>query len=138
MMGSKDDLVAIQRSTVVPDEYNEGIETWATIAEEWAAVFYGRGDERRAAAQEQGVQSANFQMWMNERTRLVSVKHRLLLNNHIWDIVGIAPDTPNRGEIEFTAIATGLMAVEAGGGVGQMDFSEAENSGLLALILEDA
>lgn len=101
--GRREQLVTIERSTATTDGYGEQTQTWVEYAQEWAAVFYGRGDERRQAAMEQGQQSATFQMLSNTLTRAVAVKDRIN-DGSLWDIVGIAPDTPKRGEIEFTAV----------------------------------
>jgi head-tail adaptor len=103
-IGRKETLVVIEGATVVTNPDNEEIETWGSIGSEWAALFYGQGQERRAAAMEQGQVSANFQMWSNALTRSVNLRNRFNVDGALWDIVGIAPDTPVRGEIEFTAI----------------------------------
>lgn len=102
--GRRDTLVAIETATTANDDYNEPQETWNEAGQEWAAIFYGRGDERRQAAMEQGQQAASFQMLANPLTMGVTVKDRLTVAGAVWDIVGIAPETPKRGEIEFTAV----------------------------------
>lgn len=102
-------LVALQRATTVQDDYGEGTPTWGPLdggsepVTEKADVFYGRGDERRQAAMEQGEQAANFQMRLNSRTRTVRITDRIVLDGVNWDIQGISPDTPKRGSIEITA-----------------------------------
>lgn len=136
--GRRDQLVIIQRVTVTQDDYGEEVETWATLSEEWMAIHYGRGDERRQAAVEQGQQSANFQALSNTETRSVTLKDRLVLDGYIWDIVGKSPDMPKRGDIEFTATATGEEYTALSVGSGQMDFSDPDNSGLSVLLMEDA
>jgi hypothetical protein len=67
-------------------------------------VFYGRGDERRQAAMEQGSQAATFQVLDNSVTRAMTVSDRIVHGGANWDIVGIAADTPKRGMREFTAV----------------------------------
>ncbi len=52
---------------------------------------------------EQGSQAATFQMLANALTRTVRVTDRIVFQGN-WDITGIAPDTPARGHIEFTAV----------------------------------
>jgi hypothetical protein len=37
-------------------------------------------------------------------TRSVAVKDRITFDGSTFDIVGIAPDTPKRGSIEFTTV----------------------------------
>lgn len=103
-IGRRDQLVAIERATVVQDGYGEENETWAAIGSEWAAVYYGNGSERRSAAMEQGRQPADFQMLANPLTQSVSLRDRLVLAGSVWDIVGIAPEVPRPGEISFSAI----------------------------------
>lgn len=102
--GRRNQLVTIERATTETDDYGEEIATWGTLSNEWAAVFYGRGDERRQAAMEQGQQAATFQVLENANTRSVGVKDRIIHGASTYDIVGIAPDTPRRGEIEFTGV----------------------------------
>lgn len=102
--GRRRDLITIQRATVVIDDHGGEVQKWCTYAKEWAAVFYGRGDERRQAAMEQGSQPATFRVLANEKTVAVTLKDRIEHTGSTWDIVGIVPDTPKRGEIEFTAV----------------------------------
>lgn len=112
--GRRDQLITLQRFTATQDEYGEETQAWSELGKEWAAVFYGRGDERRQAAQEQGQQAANFQMLANLATLGLKIEDRIVLDGRIWNIVGISPHTPERGLIEVTATATGLEAeVEA-------------------------
>jgi len=101
--GRRDKLVTLQRATTVQDEYFEEIPTWADIGSEWAAVYFGRGSERREAAMEQGSQAATFNVLSNDLTRSVTLKDRIFWEA-AWDITAIAPDTPKRGQIEFTAV----------------------------------
>lgn len=99
--GKRDTLIAFEHATTAQNESGEEVETWASVGQEWAAVFWGRGDERRQAAMEQGAQPATFQVPDNDVTRAVVVKDRISFNG-AWDIVGIA--MPRRGEIEFSAV----------------------------------
>lgn len=102
--GRRFDQIVFQRGTPATDDYGGETMTWATLATEWAAVFYGRGDERRQAAMEQGQQSATFQVPSHTVTQSVTLKDRISHAGSTWNIVGIAPDTPKRGSIEFTAV----------------------------------
>lgn len=101
--GLRDQLITLERFTATQDDHNEDVETWASIGTEWAQVFYGRGDERRAAAREQGGQTATFQILSNELTTTLTIKDRISFNGE-WDIHGISPDMPRRGFIEVTAM----------------------------------
>lgn len=102
--GRRDTLVTLEGFTAAQDEYGEETKTWAALGQEWAAVFYGRGDERRQAAMEQGAQPATFQMLGNDVTRALTIRDRLNVEGVTWDIQGIAPDTPKRGFIEVTGV----------------------------------
>lgn len=99
--GKLKNRVAIQRATTAQDEYGEEIETWADLTARWAAIFYGKGDERRQAAMEQGKQPASFVMRDDSVTRTVTIRDRLAHAGGLWDIVGISPVD---GDIEFTAV----------------------------------
>lgn len=99
--GRRDQLVTLQRYTTTQDDHNEEVQTWETIGTEWAAVFYGRGDERRQAAMEQGQQPATFQMLANDLTRTLTLSDRIVLDGVNWDILGVAP--MDRATVEVTA-----------------------------------
>jgi head-tail adaptor len=105
--GRRDQLITFQDFTATQDAAGEEVQVWADIGQEWAAVYYGRGSERRQAAAEEGQQAATFQVLSNATTSSVTLQDRIILDGWIWDLVGISPDTPKRGLIEFTATATG-------------------------------
>jgi len=135
--GTRDSIITLQRFTTATDEYGDPVQTWADAGKVWARVFWGRGDERRTAAMEQGQQPATFQMLANILTRGLTVRDRILFDGAAWDIQGIAPTT--RAEIEITAVRGDTVATAAPPAAGgQLDFSDPVFSGLIALILEDA
>lgn len=101
-IGNRDALVTLQRYTTTQDTYGAEVQTWNALGTEWAQVFYGRGDERRAAAMEQGKQPATFQMLANDLTRAMNIKDRIIHDSANWDIEGIAP--MDRATLEFTAV----------------------------------
>lgn len=101
--GRRDQSISLQRATITRNEYNEEIEAWEDIGAEWAAVFFGRGSERRQAAMEQGAQVATFQVLSNQLTRGLLLKDRIFWGAP-WDVTAIALDTPERGTIELTAV----------------------------------
>lgn len=69
-----------------------------------AAVFYGTGAERRAAAAEQAAQAATFNVLADSETRTVNVKDRVIFNGAAWDITAVTPiGGPVAAEIDFTA-----------------------------------
>lgn len=101
--GKRDKRVTIQRFTITgTDEYNDPIEEWSDIATRWTAMFYGKGEERRQAAVEQGKQAASFVMLADSMTKTVTLRDRLAYAGDTWEIVGIMPI--DRAEIEFTAV----------------------------------
>ena len=102
--GPRDKRIAFQAASGSADDYGESAPSWATIAdgERWAAVFYGRGEERRQAAATGGAQAATFVVLADEVTRTVTLAHRILFAGVGWDIRSIAPR--GRAEIEFTAV----------------------------------
>lgn len=100
--GTRDDLITIERKTIVEDEYGGEDEAWATYATAWAQIFYGKGDERRSAAMEQGKQAVTFQVLANSKTRDVKLTDRITFGGSVYDIVGISP--MDRAVVEFTAV----------------------------------
>ena len=100
--GKRDQLITIERATAGEDAYGEETLTWAEFTKEWSAVFWGRGNERREAAREQGQQPATFQVLANLDTLAVTIEDRINLDGEIFDIAGIAP--VGRGVIEFTGV----------------------------------
>lgn len=102
----RDSLIELQRAVTDEDEYGEPIETsWQAIGNEFAAIYYGRGNERREAAMDQGAQPATFEVLSNTKTRGLTLRDRLIADGQVWDIRGIAFDTPKRGHIAITAVA---------------------------------
>lgn len=93
--------VTIERFTVTQDDFNEDIEAWAPLATRSAAIYYGKGEERREAAMETASQAASFEMIADSVTRSVTVKDRLSYDGGTWDITGISP--LGRSGISFTA-----------------------------------
>ena len=96
-------LITFQRATVTQDAYGEEIATWQQLGQAWADVNYGRGDERRQAAMEQGQQPATFNVLDNAMTRGVTLKDRILADGQVWDITSSVPGK-RRGERDITAV----------------------------------
>ena len=101
--GKRDTLITFEAASVEQDEYGEEISTWATRGTEWAAINWGRGDERRQAGMEQGSQPATFNVLDNPMTRAVSVKDRIVLDGQNWDITSSVPGK-RRGDRDITAV----------------------------------
>lgn len=106
-IATRNKLIELQRANGVTDDYGQEVLTWNTIGKEYAAVLFGRGDERRQAAQTQSSQSVTFQVLDNAVTRSLTARDRILWNSIEWDLAG--PGFPiRRGELEL--IATGANA----------------------------
>jgi SPP1 family predicted phage head-tail adaptor len=95
--------ITLARYTATQDAAGEEVQSWVPLGDERAQVVYGRGQERRQAATEQGEQAATFRMHSNARTRGLLVSDRITHQATSWDIEGIALDTPKRGLVEITA-----------------------------------
>ena len=99
----RETLIEIQGATTTQNQYGEEISAWATLGTEWADVNWGRGDERRQAAMEQGSQPATFNVLDNAMTRAVTLKDRIVLDGQNWDIESNVPGK-KRGERDITAV----------------------------------
>lgn len=85
------DRITIERATVTPDAHGEEQETWAPLTGAWAEVNYGRGEERRSAAQQGASLTALFRIRLNPTTRTVSPADRLSFAGGLWDISSAVP-----------------------------------------------
>ncbi|MFC0684632.1 phage head completion protein [Novosphingobium clariflavum] len=103
--GKRDKLVKLQRYTATEDDYGEdNPATWPEFGQEWARIIWGRGSERREAAQMQAQQAATIQVLDNSNTRSLRAKDRFAWNGMNFDIA--ASGVPvNRGELEFVVTA---------------------------------
>lgn len=80
-------------------------EAWDLLGKAWASTYFGTGEEQRAAAQDNGVQLASFEVLANSVTRALSVGNRLYYPIRdadpekwpAWDIRAIAPIGSNEG-----------------------------------------
>lgn len=102
--GQRDRLVTMLRSTSSRDEFNAPIVTWEPIGRQWARVFYGRGDERRAAASEERQQVATFLFPTNTVSKGLQVTDRLQDEAGDWDVVKVSPITRAHMEVEAALI----------------------------------
>lgn len=100
--GPRDTLIVIERRTVAEDDHGGAIETWNAFVSEWAAVRFGTGQERRAAAQEQANQSATFRIPANSKTLSLRTDDRIAgYLGSDWDITGWS--LFGRTDIDITA-----------------------------------
>lgn len=98
----RDTRIEIQRAFVSLDALGGEIKTWTTIARPWAALHYGRGEERRQAAAEQGQQTVTASILASPLTRTIGITDRVLVGGETWDIVGTSPIS--RRDIDLTAV----------------------------------
>jgi head-tail adaptor len=108
--GQRNKLVIIQRATATKDAYGEPINSWSEIGRVLAGMIHGRGDERRQAAMEQGMQPATFQMLATSVTRSLRLRDRLIAEGVVWDVRGVVVDSPMRGSVEVEAVANPEIA----------------------------
>lgn len=103
--GKRDKLLMVQRHTAGQDDYGEDAPaSWTDLGKEWARIIWGRGSERREAAQMQAQQTATIQVLDNSRTRGLGARDRFVWNGMNFDIA--APGAPvTRGELEFVVTA---------------------------------
>ncbi|KLE32454.1 head-tail adaptor protein [Aurantiacibacter luteus] len=102
--GRRDKLIGLERASTEADDYGEDRETWAALTTRYAEVWMGKGSERREAAAERGRQAATFGVADDSVTRTLTLRDRVTYAGSAWDIESIAPDTPERGWIEITAV----------------------------------
>lgn len=131
--GFRTDRIVFERATLTTDDYGTEIPSWASWAPALASVRYGTGSERRQAAVERGGQAATFRVLATAKTRAVGIADRIVFGGYAWDIEGIAPI--GRSEIELTALrgAAVIAVTPPANDVGALDFSDPNNSALLAL-----
>jgi len=98
--GKADRQIVIERATVTTNTMGDEIPTWGTICTLWAEINYGRGDERRQAAQENSTLAATFRVRANQTTLGVTTKDRIQFNGP-WDVTSVAPY--NRDAVDITA-----------------------------------
>lgn len=101
--GRRDTKIAFWRSTPVQAGAGQVKASWEPIAKgaAWARVFWGSGQERREAAQQQASQTASFVVLANAVTRGITTRDRIVGAGGNWDITGFVPFGDE--EIEFTA-----------------------------------
>lgn len=106
--GKRDTRIELQRRSGARDAWNEEAGDWITFARPLARISYGRADERRAAAMEQGLEVATFTIPASTTTRALAPRDRLLVKGRAWDVTSVVPR--DRREIEITATAPEVAA----------------------------
>lgn len=108
---SRNKRITIQKRKVDPvegdvpvDGYGDEVEIWRDHFTEYAGVYYGSGNEQRAAAQTQGEQTASFEVPSNSRTRAITIAdYRIKFGGGFWNIRAVSEIGQNK-EIKLTAI----------------------------------
>ncbi len=87
-------FVEIHAFTVVEDDIGNQIETWAKVAEAWAAIEPLKGDERWAAAYAQA--TTTHRVTMRPPGVNVHPSNRLVFNGRVFEIEAVL-DIEERG-----------------------------------------
>lgn len=102
--GKLDRRLTIERFTTTRDEFNDPVETWATLAEVWASKEDVR-DTERVAAQEVGAAiTTRFQIRWSNDVADVNPKDRLVCEDKTYAIVAVKEIGRRRG-LELSATA---------------------------------
>jgi len=96
--------VIFERATVAVNEYGEEIKSWAVLAEEWACVVFGTGQERREAAQAFATAPATFHVLRNENTSDLRVTDRINFDGAMWNIASVVPSQRRNVGVDITAV----------------------------------
>ena len=78
--------ITVERFTATTDDYGGEVKAWATYCTAWANVTFGKGDERRQAAQEQASLTATFRVRANAPTAGITTTDRIIFDGGVWDI----------------------------------------------------
>lgn len=100
--GARTQLISFERGTASSDDYGGEDLSWQEIAQAFAQVRFGTGQERRSAAQEGNEQAATFGVLRTPTLDSVNGKDRIQYMGFAWDITAWNPTADGRG-IVFTA-----------------------------------
>lgn len=100
--GQYDRLVTFQRGTATINDHGDETLAWAEIEQAYAKVQFGLAQEKRAAAQDSGSQTATFEVFPTSNLLTVNLKDRIISDGFNWDITERAP--LSRQKLRFTAI----------------------------------
>jgi SPP1 family predicted phage head-tail adaptor len=109
--GDMNRRITLQRATVVRNEFNEEIETWATFAEVWA----NRADVSAAEsfrAQEVGAQlTTRFRIRYSATVATLNPRDRLVYAGKLYNITGVREKQRNRW-LEVDCVARNDVAAQ--------------------------
>jgi head-tail adaptor len=101
--GAYDRLIQFRSKAAVTNDYGEEIEGASTVlAEEWARVRFGTGQEKREAAQEGAGQAATFEVMPTEALHAVPMTAHIWYDQSEWNIT--AKDDLARNNLRFSAV----------------------------------
>lgn len=89
--GKRNVLIKFSRIGGGLDDYGHPNGARVDLGTAWAAVFYGSGQERRAAAGIEAAQTATFEVPANATTRALNVRDQIEGAGGIWNITAIVP-----------------------------------------------
>lgn len=89
--GSLDKLIVVERGTVTTDGYGGEVIEWSPYCTEPASVTYGKGSERREAAQQSATIAATFRIRSNPTTNAITVTDRIAFDGGTWDVSSNVP-----------------------------------------------
>ncbi len=87
--GRLDVRIVIQRATTTPDGFNEGAETWSTLATVWAKAQPVSDGERWQAGQTLANETTRFTIRWASWVSSVNPRDRISYDGRIWDIQGV-------------------------------------------------
>ena len=101
-MRQLDRIVRLQSRSVTRDRFGGEVVSWTDAGELWASV-------RITGVREQYVSNANREratrnaiMRVHYDDRITEAGHRIIYDNHAWDIIGIDPDIGRRRWLDLT------------------------------------
>lgn len=102
--GSLDRRIRIERATVTPNEFNEPVESWSTLATVWASKEDIR-DGERWSAQEVGAEiTTRFLVRYSSDVAGIDPRDRIVFDGRIYGIVAVK-ERGRREGLEITAAA---------------------------------
>lgn len=102
--GERTTLVTFESGTASTDDYGGETLTWGTAATVMAKVLYGKGSERRQAAQEGAEQAVTIMVNFTPTLAALVPKDRATFDGVAWDITAPPARVGMNDELHFTAI----------------------------------
>ena len=102
--GAMDRRITLERFTATRDEYNEPVQTWATLATRWASYEPLSDGERFRASETAANASARFVIRWSTDVADLNPKDRLVFEGTTFDIVHVK-EVGRRKGLEITAAA---------------------------------